>query len=190
MLCSDEELMVEIIVHHSHPALALLHERYSGKLYGYFLKMMNDREKASDFVQDIFLKIMEKKHLFDPERKFQAWIFTIASNMCKTAFRSPQFVALSSEEIDQKSHGHLSENLHEKERFKILYKRSLNQLEMHHKTTFILRYMENFSLNDIAEITGVSVGTVKSRLFYATQKMTKLLHEYDPRQEINLFKIN
>lgn len=182
--------MVEIIVHHSHPALTLLHERYSGKLYGYFLKMMNDREKANDFVQDIFLKIMEKKHQFDPERKFHAWIFTIASNMCKTAYRSPQFIAITSEEIDQNSQLILNENLHEKERFKILFKRSLNQLEIHHKATFILRYMENFSLNDIAEITEVSVGTVKSRLFYATQKMTKFLHEYDPRHDINLFKIN
>ena len=50
--------------------------------------------------------------------------------------------------------------------------------------------MEKFSLNEIAEITETSVGTVKSRLFYATKKMAELLKEFDPRYENNLFKMN
>lgn len=189
--CSDEELMVEIIVHHSHPALTILHERYSKKLLGYFIKMLqNDHDKAQDFVQDIFLKIIEKKHLFDTDKKFYTWIFTIASNMCKSEYRKPFFQSISTDEYELQSKAVFSDDLSEKERFKQIYKASLAQLEVHHKTTFILRYMEKFSLNEIAEITETSVGTVKSRLFYATKKMAELLKEFDPRYENNLFKMN
>lgn len=188
---SDEELMVEIMVHHSHSALTLLHARYSGKLLGYFIKMLhNDREKAQDFVQDIFLKIMEKKHLFNPEKKFYTWIFTIASNMCKTEYRKPLLKSASSDEYEFNALAVHSDDLIEKQRFKRLLKNSLQQLEHHHKTVFILRFMEKFSLNEIAEITETSVGTVKSRLFYATRKMAEQLKEYDPRYESNLFKLN
>lgn len=188
---SDEELMVLIMDHHSHPALIELHKRYSKKLLGYFIKMLNkDVEKAQDFVQDLFLKIMEKKHLFDPEKKFYTWIFTIASNMCKTAYRNPFLQRISEDGYEMNSKASLGDNLAEKEYFNILLEKSLNNLEEHHKTTFILRFMEHFSLQEIAEITETSLGTVKSRLFYATQKMAKELKEYNPKFESNLFKLN
>lgn len=188
---SDEELMVEIIVHHSHAALTLLHERYSRKLLGYFIRMLNnDREKAQDFVQDIFLKLMEKKHLFDPEKKFYTWIFTIASNMCKTEYRKPFSQSVSSDEYELNALAVTGEDQLEKERFRKLLKQSIQNLEHHHKTVFILRFMEKFSLNEISEITETSLGTVKSRLFYATRKMAEQLKEYDPRYESDLFKMN
>ena len=85
---SDEELMRDIISHHSHPAITELHRRYSPKLMGYFYNMLHKQEEiAQDFVQDLFLKILEKKHLYDPTKKFYTWVFTVASNMCKTSYR-------------------------------------------------------------------------------------------------------
>ncbi len=188
---SDEELMFEIIVHHSHPALTLLHARYSKKLLGYFIKMLNnDKEKAQDFVQDLFLRIMEKKHLFDPEKRFYTWMFTIASNMCKTEYRKPFLKSISDDDYELNSLAINSEDRMEKERFRQLLRESMQNLEHHHKTVFILRFMEKFSLNEIAEITETSLGTVKSRLFYATRKMAEQLKEYDPRYESSLFKMN
>ena len=73
--------MVEVIDHHSPIALTELHRRYSSKLLGYFIKMMHhDQALAQDFVQELFLRILEKKHLYDPEKKFYTWVFTIARN--------------------------------------------------------------------------------------------------------------
>jgi RNA polymerase sigma-70 factor (ECF subfamily) len=58
---SDEELMQDIISRHSHPAITELHRRYSPKLMGYFYNMLHKQEEiAQDFVQDLFLKILEK----------------------------------------------------------------------------------------------------------------------------------
>ena len=183
---SDEELMRDIISHHSHPAITELHRRYSPKLMGYFYNMHYKQEEiAQDFVQDLFLKILEKKHLYDPTKKFYTWMFTVASNMCKTSYRN-QYVVTYEDQLQE--NGDIMEDLVEKERFHILLEKSLSKLELTHKTVFVLRHMEHFSLQEIADITEVSVGTVKSRLFYATQKMAEQLKIYQPSGLDQLFK--
>ncbi|MDH4472949.1 MAG: sigma-70 family RNA polymerase sigma factor [Fluviicola sp.] len=188
---TDEELMKEIIRNHSSLAITELHRRYSKKLLGFFIKMLQrDVDTANDFVQELFLRILEKKHLYDPEKKCYTWIFTIASNMCKTAYRKSPIVALSNDGFELQSHTIDGDDLAEKNRFKELLKESLEQLEHHHKTVFVLRYMEQFSLNEIADITETSLGTVKSRLFYATKKMTEHLKAFDPTYESTFFKLN
>jgi RNA polymerase sigma-70 factor (ECF subfamily) len=188
---SDEELMVQVMDHHSHPAIVELHSRYSQKLLGYFMKMLNkDLDLSQDFVQEIFLKILEKKHLYDPSKKFYTWLFTIASNMCKTSYRRVPFNRISDDGYELNQSIHLNENLADKENFKQLLHESIETLEFGQKTVFVLRYMEQFSLNEIAEIMEISTGTVKSRLFYATQKIAKQLSIYDPQYESNLFKLS
>ena len=188
---SDEELMVQVMDHHSHPAIVELHSRYSQKLLGYFMKMLNkDLDLSQDFVQEIFLKILEKKHLYDPSKKFYTWLFTIASNMCKTSYRRVPFNRISDDGYELNQSIHLNENLADKENFKQLLHGSIETLEFGQKTVFVLRYMEQFSLNEIAEIMDISTGTVKSRLFYATQKIAKQLSIYNPQYESNLFKLS
>ena len=186
---SDEALMVQVMDHHSHAALVELHKRYSKKLLGYFIKMLNkDVDLAQDFVQEIFLKLMEKKHLFDPEKKFYSWIFAIASNMCKTAYRQHGKTISLHPELNHPAG--LGENLAEKTLFLKALQRGIDDLEHHHKTVFVLRYLEHFSLNEIAEITESSLGTVKSRLFYSTKKITDQLKHFDPSLETTIFKLN
>ncbi len=181
--------MVQIMNHHSHDALVELHARYSKKLLGYFIKMLNrDVDLAQDFVQELFLKIMEKKHLFDPEKKFYSWVFAIASNMCKTAYRHHGKTVQLHPDLPQQSS--LGENELEKKLFLQALEKGIEELEHYHKTVFVLRYLEHFSLNEIAEITESSLGTVKSRLFYATRKITEHLKDFDPSFETHLFKLN
>lgn len=188
---TDEALMVLIKNHQSHLALTELHRRYSQKLLGYFIKMLHrDEQLAQDFVQDLFLKIWEKSHLFDHDKKCYTWIFTIASNMCKTHYRNHNKVV--SEELGKPifHSAVFQENLTDKHAFQQLLKSEIDKLEVAHKTVFVLRYLEHFSLQEIAEITETPLGTIKSRLFYATKKMTENLRLFNPKKDINLFKIN
>lgn len=187
---TDEELMVQIQDHHSHSAIVELHARYSGRLLGYFIKMLNkDVSLSQDFVQELFLKILEKKHLFDPSKKFYTWVFTIASNMCKTAYRKTGLSLSFENEKHEHLQTHHNENLAEKELFLKALQTSIDNLEDHHKQAFVLRFLEHFSLQEIADIAETSLGTVKSRLFYATQKVSKQLADFDPRLEATLFKL-
>jgi RNA polymerase sigma-70 factor (ECF subfamily) len=188
---SDEALMVEVMDHQCPVALVELHRRYSSKLVGYFMKMLkNDEALAQDFVQDVFLKILEKNHQFDRSKKFYTWLFTIASNHCKSAFRNNgKWVKVSSLE-NQANRAEMDPDYTDKHLFIQQLEREINKLEHHHKTVFVLRYLEHFTLNEIADITETSLGTVKSRLFYATQKITRTLKDFDPRMEGTFFKLN
>lgn len=187
---SDEELVQWLGSKRSNEALTLLHARYSKKVLGFFTRMFQgDIDKAQDFTQDVFIRILEKQYLFDPSKKFQPWLFSIASNMGKTSFRKSQEVPLSQEEYEVKTRVDWSESNLDKEVFHAALKQAIDQLQVHHRLTFVLRYMQELGLAEIAEITDVSEGTVKSRLFYATKKVAQKLEEFNPKSEGILFKI-
>lgn len=76
-----------------------MYDRYSPRMYRFFFRMLwRDAGKAEDFTQEIFLKIIEKPQLFDPERNFKTWIYTLASNLCKNEYRRPPPPEMSWEE--------------------------------------------------------------------------------------------
>ncbi|MFK8046252.1 MAG: RNA polymerase sigma factor [Crocinitomicaceae bacterium] len=189
---SDEALMGRLKENNDPKALTELYKRYSKKLLGYFINMFSgDVAKSEDFLHDLFIKLMEKKHLFDANRKFYSWVFTVASNMCKTEFRKPIMKTLPIENSD--SHQALQfedNNKMDSLAFKSDLKAQIDLLSLDHKATFILRYHQQFSLNEIAEITESNLGTVKSRLYYATQKLTKSLESYRPENDSPQFKMN
>lgn len=182
---SDEELMVRLIEKDDHEALSELYQRYSSRLLGYFIKMFRGNvPKAQDFLQDLFVKIIERKNQFKTDRKFYTWVFTIASNMCKTDFRYQEDLSLNTIP-DQ--HLWVSGGLQSDERKQMnaLLRNAIHTLDHHHKVTFLLRYVEGFSLQEVSEITETNLGTVKSRLFYATQKMAEQLEEYKSDFNVN-----
>ncbi len=84
---SDNELMLKI-TKGDHKAFSILFDRYQQKLANYFHKMLwNDYDMAQDFTQELFTKIINKPELFNPTYQFSSWVFSIASNMCKNAYR-------------------------------------------------------------------------------------------------------
>lgn len=190
---TDEALMVRLIKKNDHQALTELYGRYSKRLMGYFINMFKGNVAlAEDFLQDLFIKILDKKQLFDTNKRFYSWMFTIASNMCKTHFRK-QKTSLFDEEQVEYEQPTLSMNLSnefDKRVFRLLLRENIDLLNFEHKVVFILRYHQGFSLKEIGEITETNLGTVKSRLFYATKKMAKALKEFAPEGNEELFNIS
>ncbi len=182
---TDEALIALLSSKRRNEALTELYGRYGSRVYGYFIRMFRgDKDKAKDFVQELFLRILEKHKQFDPSKTFSTWMFTIASNMCKTAFRrEPTKIAIEGNEQT-----YLSDDEHTKGAFNEAMIQALDQLEEVHRSTFVLRYLNQLSLKEIGEIHDIPMGTVKSRLFHATNKMAKALKEFRPN-ETNLFKL-
>jgi hypothetical protein len=84
---SDEKLM-GLLGRGDIAAFDELYDRYGGRLLRYFHRMLGrDEEKAQDFLQDIFLRIVERPELFSLDRRFSTWIFSVAHNMCKNEYR-------------------------------------------------------------------------------------------------------
>lgn len=175
---SDEALMIRIARNSDREALAELYRRYGKQLLHFLIKLLNgDRERAQDFLQDIFILIFEKSNMFDPEKRFYTWLFTIAHNKCSNWFRDSKFVDIGSdlEKLNMQTVNLFFVENHE---LKKELRLAIHALAYQQKVVFILRHIEKFSLAEIAVITETSVGTVKSRLFYATQNMAAKMNTY------------
>lgn len=84
---SDERLM-ELVRKGDEPAFAALYDRYQGRLMSYFHRMLwKDRERAQDFVQELFTKLAQRPESYDPSRPFSTWLFSVANNLCKNEYR-------------------------------------------------------------------------------------------------------
>lgn len=182
---SDESLMARV-GKGDERALDELYQRYSGKLLHYFFRMLNyDEARAQDLLQDLFIKLIEKPHLFDARRKFSTWLFAIASNMIKNEYRSRQVRRIMTYPEDlgrlEVAEDRLSgQEWLDLQQFGNCLEAELQQLSETHREVFILRYQQDLSIKEIAEVMTCSEGTVKSRLFYALRKLAKELKTFDP----------
>jgi RNA polymerase sigma-70 factor (ECF subfamily) len=182
---SDEELMAALQGGRVE-ALSELHGRYAARLRAFFLRMLgSDAEKALDFTQDTFIRILENPSAFDVERRFSTWIYTVASNLCKNEYRKLAVRRrVDRPDVDiSRVKGSSGEELVRSidlADFMEELTQALGHLDEDRRTTFILRFQQDLSIREIAEITGVSEGTVKSRLFYITRQLSSQLKHLEP----------
>ena len=181
---TDEELMIEVIKGNDR-AFSEIYDRYSKMMLNYFYKMLwQDREKAEDFMQELFTKIIHKPELFNVTKSFKTWIFSVAHNMCKNEYRK--------QEVRKGTSNNLNENItvanneispdqrYDTNVFNDRLKEELALLSSNHRTTFILRFKQDMSIKEIAEVMETSEGTVKSRIFYTLKKLSEQLDEFKP----------
>ncbi|WP_420317061.1 RNA polymerase sigma factor [Ekhidna sp.] len=169
---TDEELMV-LIKKRDNQAFSILYSRYADRLCAFFYRMLwADREMAEDFVHDLFSKIINKPDQYNEAYPLKPWLFRIASNMCKNAYRKKNFEnayrEMYQEETSyEESHDLsldevvLTDQVHE----------LLDQMEEERKLIFLLRYQQELPIQTIAEMLDISEGTIKSRLFYTREKI-------------------
>jgi RNA polymerase sigma-70 factor (ECF subfamily) len=181
---SDEDLMIAVSKGDKR-AFDEIYVRYSGPLLGYFIRMLwKDREKAEDFVHDIFAKIIRKPELFDPTRKFKTWIYSVANNMCKNEYKKQEVRKNTSNGLD--THYTVSDvnanvlNEVADSQFRNEFEQSLEDLDEKHSGVFKLRHIDGLSIKEIADVLEISDGTVKSRLFYATKYLAASLKDFNP----------
>jgi RNA polymerase sigma-70 factor, ECF subfamily len=180
---TDAELMLRL-QRGDRTAFPVLYDRYAGRLCNFFLRMMDqDSGRAQDLTHDLFLKIIEEPGRYDPERRFDTWIFHIAYNMCKNEYRREE----SRNEYRQRLGGEepftaeSAHSRHDERIFTEALDRQLKQLDERHRMVFLLRYQQELPLREIAEILGCPEGTVKSRLFTALKALSAKLTVFDPR---------
>lgn len=171
--CSDEILMQKV-AKGDVKAFEILYERYSGLIYRFFYRMLwQDEALSQDFTQDIFLKIIEKPLLFDSNRTFKSWIYTLANNKCKNAYRDKKdFHSIDKQIFKYNANIELNIDAQrgEQELIKII-----DTMEVSFKECFILRYFDDLSIKEIAVILEIPEGTIKSRLHYITKKIASEL---------------
>lgn len=180
---SDEQLMEAIQQRGDELAFNTLYQRYSHRILYFMYKMLKqDEAKAQDFLQDVFIKIVEQPEKFDVNKRFKTWIFTIAANLCKNYFRSQKrsIIVLETVEVADET---ASEITWDEQQPLLLEQlnQALDDLSYVYKEAFILKHKEGLSLKEIAQVMDCPLGTVKSRLNSATKKLAQKLNPYKTR---------
>lgn len=179
---SDEQLMT-LVAERDKKAFEVLYDRYSRLLFNYFHRMLwKDRERARDFTQDLFTKIIQKPHLYDSSRAFKTWIYSIAHNMCKNEYAKHEVRMNARNELKNEesfSGGIEAQKGMDRELFKEKLKEALEEMDEVKRTTFELRFNQELSILEISEIMQCSEGTVKSRLFYMLKELNKKLKVFE-----------
>ncbi len=161
--------------------------RYQVRLLNFVYRMIGDRERAEDLVQEAFLRVYRHLDRFDRTRKFSTWVYTIASNLAKNELRnrsrSPlialdQGRATEEEEprvVEYEDAASRPDQLYEQRHLRALVDQTVARLSSHHREVFVLREIEGKSYEEIAEIMHCNLGTVKSRLNRARQSFAELI---------------
>lgn len=173
---SDSELMLRI-VSGDQAAFSQLYNRYKDRMYYYFYRMLgNSREHANDFVQELFMKLIEKPEKYNPDFSFTTWIYSVANNMCKNEYRRrgirQEYIEL--EDKEEKIEFLNDASIEPEQVIEKIFE-TLNLLGEEHRSAFLLRYREGFSIREVAEILDLPEGTVKSRLFYSKKLLAEKL---------------
>lgn len=179
---SDEALM-ELVGSKDAKAFEVLYDRYSRLMYNYFIRMLwKDKERARDFTQDLFMKLIHKPHLFDKNRQFKTWLYSIANNMCKNEYAKHEVRQTAHSEIRMQPQS--DETLQapgkiDRSTFAGKLEEELQKLDEVKRTTFELRFRQELSILEISEVMQCSEGTVKSRLFYTLKELNQKLKIFE-----------
>ena len=175
---TDETLMI-LIQNGDHRAFQNLYDRYATRLNGFFFKMLwSDAEMAEDFVQDLFTKIIDRPELFKTEYKVKPWLFQIAANMCKNAYRKNSFERAYRQHLESEGiHlAHIETKLDHSIQFDLLSK-AMNNLEEDNRSIFLLRYQQDMTIEELSETFDIPTGTVKSRLFNLRKQLLTAIED-------------
>ncbi len=188
-ICKDEELIKNCALGDT-GAFDLLFKKYAKPLTHFIYNIIYDKERAEDIFQDTFLKVFENSDKFNDKFRFSTWIYRIALNLSinelkrinrqnkiwinpsRDVFKKPEtdYLVNYSDNIDP-------QDILQKKESEDQLKSAIEKLPGTKKLAFILKFYQHKNYEEIAKIMECSVGTVKSRIHYAVEKLQILVGE-------------
>jgi RNA polymerase sigma-70 factor (ECF subfamily) len=144
--------------------------------------LCGNETEAQDLVQETFLQALKSRHRFRGDSVVYTWLHGILRNLSHRHVRKQRRLVFEEELILGQASNPASANEADDDFCAARLAQALQKVSPEHREVIVLRYYENLKIHEIAQQTGVSNGTVKSRLFYAVRALQQLL----PR-EMNLF---
>ncbi len=186
---TDEELILEFQKTNSIEIFNELVRRYKDPLMNFLFKFVGSRTVAEDILQETFFRLYKNKDYYTTVAKFSTWIYTIASNLAKTELRRQNRRAFFSiqgtnnKEEEDVSEIELPDETYRPDvqadsniKFKIIQD-ALMKIKPIYRELIILRDIEDLPYEEIAEITGLKLGTVKSRINRGRLQLQELLKD-------------
>ena len=171
---TDEELM-ERFKNEDDGAFIQLYSRYQKRVYAYCVRMVNSRELAEDLFQDVFIRVSRKRKRFIGGN-FSAWLFAITRNLCLNAIRDRPRRGVPIEDVSETLQASGDETEYD-ESLELL-RQAIETLPPDMREPLILRVYDGLSYQEISDLTGTKLATVKVRVFRAKQRLYEILAPY------------
>ncbi|CAM3297390.1 RNA polymerase sigma factor [Deinococcus deserti] len=156
-------------------------QTYEGRMYGYLYRLEGNSEDALDLTQEVFFRAWRSIRTFRPGERVLPWLYQVARNTQIESHRRKQLQRFSLEEAREdagfevtsgaRSPVQAAESADAQDRVQ----RALLRLPAEYREAVVLRFVEDLSYDEIAQIQGVAVGTAKSRVFRAKEQLADLL---------------
>jgi len=180
-----DALLVKNYIAGDENALAVLIQRHQSKIYGFIYSKMADRDVADDIFQDTFIKVIKtlKSNSYNEEGKFLPWVMRISHNLIVDHYRKNKKMPMLREteefsifsiltDSSLNAEGRIITDVIEKDLRKII-----QELPNDQKEVLMMRIYQDYSFNEIAELTGVSINTALGRMRYAILNLRKVIEK-------------
>jgi RNA polymerase sigma-70 factor (ECF subfamily) len=159
--------------------------KYQQPLVNYLARMTGERESALDYAQDVFVKAYASLRTYRPSYKFSTWLFKIASNHLIDHWRKKKLPEVSLDRpfpededrdgLQVEDRGPSVSRRYELAELRVKVEEALGRIPRAFRELFVLRHVNEFSYEEIAEIKRLPVGTVKNRVFQAKEMLRREL---------------
>jgi RNA polymerase sigma-70 factor (ECF subfamily) len=169
----------------------VLVERYQKKVFNLLLRMIGDYDEAADLTQDVFLQAYRALPTFRGEAKIYTWLYRIAINRCKNRIkqisRDNSLVSSSLDDPvdaddtasrDVPDHSYVPDRQLERTELRAVVSSEISNLPPDFREVIVLRDLQGLSYREMADVVGISLEAVKSRLFRARQCLRERLQPY------------
>lgn len=175
----DEKTTVERARKGDNDARGELYEKYREKLFRVIYRTTGNREEALDMTQETFYKAFKKMERFRGESSFYTYILAIAMHLVQDKLRRKSLVTVPLEIADFLGLHHTPNPTEEMDTNtrKAQIEKALSHLSTRQRDVFVLRFSENLSLKECAQILDISEGSAKTHLHRAVKKLIALLKE-------------
>jgi RNA polymerase sigma-70 factor, ECF subfamily len=184
---TDEELMLRVQDGDT-DCFDVLVERYKVRLFNYLFRLTGNRDEAEEFAQEAFVKAYIHAEKYKTIAKFSTWLYTIATNLVRNRIRSksraPQIVSLWSRVFGDGDEERVidipdtqrtpDETINDTELSEIIGA-AIQRIPEKYRTSFVLREINEMSYEEIAAVTGLKLGTVRSRINRARNHFRQLV---------------
>jgi len=172
---SDERLARQAL-RGDREAFDTLVRRYYPRVLGLCRKLLGSREMAYDAAQEAFIRAYHKLHLYDPDHRFSAWLMTVTARLCinvgrRGAQQAEPWQSLGDGDGGLADTGAGPAEHAEKSEVMRRVAQAVRSLPDLYKPVAVLRHLEGLSYQEIADVTGLPIGTVKIHLFRAKKHL-------------------
>lgn len=178
---SSDSFLVKKIINGDSRAFEIIVERYQNFVFTIVFRILKDREEAEEVAQDTFIKAFNSLSGFREESKFSTWLYKIAYRKALDRLRKENFNENQILKEELKNDFETVKNgleLMLQEERSLIVKNAIQQLEPLEATIVTFYYLEEYSIKEIAEVTGVSEVNIKVKLFRSRKVLFCLLQKY------------